>query len=62
MKDSAGEDPAAPAVFLVNLSMADIRRPFTGLMSLLARLLDFLSERYGILFLVSGGNITASLS
>jgi len=33
----------------------NVRRPFTGLMSPLARLLDFLSERYGILFLVSGG-------
>ncbi len=62
MKGSAGEDPAAPAVFLVNLSMADVRRPFAGLMSPLARLLDFLSERYGILFLVSGGNITTPLT
>lgn len=62
MKGSAGEEAAAPAVFLVNLSMGDVRRPFTGLISPLARLLDFLSERYGILFLVSGGNVGASLA
>jgi hypothetical protein len=51
----------APSVFLVNLSMGDIRRPFTRLMSPLARLLDFLSERYNLLFLVSGGNVTIPL-
>ncbi len=61
MKGSAGEEAAAPAVFLVNLSMGDVRRPFSGLMSPLARLLDFLSERHGILFLVSGGNVAAPL-
>lgn len=61
IKGGAGEEPAAPTVFLVNLSMGDVRRPFTGLMSPLARLLDFLSERYDILFLVSGGNIATPL-
>jgi hypothetical protein len=57
MQGSAGEEAAAPTVFLVNLSMGDTLRPFTGLMSPLARLLDFLSDRYNILFLVSGGNV-----
>jgi len=57
MKGSEGQEPAAPAVFLVNLSMGDARRPFTRMVSPLARLLDFLSERYNILFLVSGGNV-----
>lgn len=61
MKGSAGEEPAAPTVFLVNLSMGDRRRPFTRLMSPLARLLDYLSAYYGILFLVSAGNITDPL-
>jgi hypothetical protein len=51
----------ARSVFLINLSMGDTRRPFTGWMSPLARLLDFLSERYNILFLVSGGNVTIPL-
>ncbi len=61
MKGSQGEEAAAPAVFLVNLSMGDTRRPFTGLVSPLARLLDFLSDRYGLLFLVSAGNVSEPL-
>lgn len=61
IKGSAGEDAAAPSVFLINLSIGDVRRPFARLVSPLARLLDFLSERYGILFMVSGGNITDPL-
>lgn len=62
MKGAGGEPAAAPEVFLVNLSMGDPRRPFTRLMSPLARLLDFLAERYSILFLVSGGNVTTPLA
>jgi len=57
IKGSEGEEGAAPSVFLINLSMGDTRRPFARLMSPLARLLDFLSDRYNLLFLVSGGNI-----
>lgn len=61
MKGSAGEEAAAPSVFLINLSIGDRRRPFARIVSPLARLLDFLSERYGVLFLVSGGNALDSL-
>jgi hypothetical protein len=61
IKGSAGEEAAAPSVFLVNLSMGDTRRPFTGLLTPLARLLDFLSDRYGLLFLVSAGNVSDPL-
>lgn len=61
MKGSEGEEAAAPSVFLVNLSVGDRRRPFARIVSPLARLLDFLSERYGLLFLVSGGNTIESL-
>jgi hypothetical protein len=61
MKGSEGEEAAAPTVFLVNLSIGDTRRPFTRLVSPLARLLDFLSERYAVLFLVSSGNVLAPL-
>jgi Subtilase family len=57
IKGSDEQEAAAPSVFLVNLSLGDSRRPFAGIISPLARLLDFLSERYNILFLVSGGNI-----
>ena len=57
----AGQDPKAPGVFLVNLSLGDRDRPFTGRISPWARLLDFLAERYGILFLVSAGNVPEPL-
>ena len=48
---------AAPDVFIVNLSLGDPNRPFTGPMSPWGRLLDYLAERFGILFVVSAGNI-----
>ena len=48
---------AAPEVFLVNLSLGDPTRPFAGPMSPWGRLLDYLADRFGILFLVSAGNI-----
>ena len=58
--DGAGE-ATAPEVFLVNLSLGDPRRPFSGPMSPWAKLLDYLAERYGILFLVSAGNVKSPL-
>jgi hypothetical protein len=61
IKGSEGEEAAAPTVFLINISMGDTRRPFTRLVSPLARLLDFLSVQYNVLFLVSGGNVSAPL-
>ena len=60
MRMKAG-DAKVPSVFLVNLSVADTSRPFTRLVSPLARLIDFLSYKYNILFLVSGGNIEEPL-
>jgi hypothetical protein len=62
MKDSEAEEAIAPSVFLVNLSMGDLRRPFTGFMSPLARLLDFLAVKYRLLFLVSAGNVSVPLA
>ena len=58
--DEEGE-ATAPEVFLVNLSLGDARRPFGGPISPWARLLDYLADRYGILFLVSAGNVTEPL-
>ena len=54
-------DATAPDVFIVNLSLGDTNRPFTGPMSPWGRLLDYLAEFYGILFLVSAGNIRIPL-
>lgn len=57
----AGAEPTAPDVFLVNLSVCDASRPFASVVSPLAKLLDHLADRYGILFLVSAGNIASPL-
>ena len=50
------EPATAPSVRIVNLSICDKSRPFTGAISSLARLLDWLSDEYNILFIVSAGN------
>ncbi len=48
--------PAAPSVRVVNLSIGEAYRPFLSAMSPFARLLDWLSFEYGVLFVVSAGN------
>lgn len=53
-----GQDPTAPEVLIVNLSLGNLRNPFHGRMSAWARLIDHLSYKYGILFVVSAGNHT----
>ena len=50
------EPPAAPTVRVINLSVCDSGRPFDREMSPLARLLDWLSCKYNVLFIVSAGN------
>jgi hypothetical protein len=50
------EDAVAPTVKIINLSIGDQSCPFNQTMSPFARLLDWLSIRYNILFLVSAGN------
>lgn len=51
-----GNEPSAPDVVIVNLSLGNARKPFHGQMSAWARLLDRLSYQYGVLFIVSAGN------
>jgi hypothetical protein len=58
----AGEAPTAPSVFIINLSMGDESRQFSGPMSPWARLLDHLAYRYNVLFLVSAGNVRETLA
>lgn len=48
--------PVSPDVKIINLSIGDSATVFTHNISPLARLLDWLSYRYGILFIVSAGN------
>lgn len=50
------QGPVAPDVAVVNFSVAVLDRPFSGTLSPLARLLDWLSWKYGVLFVVSAGN------
>jgi hypothetical protein len=52
----AGQQPAAPTVRIINLSMGDSHRIFVREMSPWARLLDWLAHRYAVLFIVSAGN------
>ncbi len=51
-----GEPPVAPSVRIINLSVCDPSRPFDRGMSSWARLLDWLSWKYNVLFVVSAGN------
>jgi hypothetical protein len=44
-------------VVLVNISLGDRTKPFSGKISTWARALDYLSFAYGILFVVSAGNV-----
>jgi hypothetical protein len=53
-----GEPPAAPSVRVINLSVCDRYRPYDRGMSSWARLLDWLSWKYNVLFVVSAGNHT----
>ncbi|NBW10328.1 MAG: hypothetical protein EBR82_20090 [Caulobacteraceae bacterium] len=58
LKRGAGQQPpSGPDVLLINHSICDEAAPFTGGMSAWARTLDYLSYEYGVLFVVSAGNI-----
>lgn len=57
----AGQPPVAPHVRVINLSVGDRARPFDRFPSPWARLLDWLSYRYRVLFVVSAGNFTENV-
>ncbi len=52
-----GSDAAAPDVLIVNLSLGNSNQPFQKIPSAWARLVDQLAYKYGILFIVSAGNV-----
>ena len=56
-----GEPPAASTVRVINIAICDPARPLHREMSSWARLLDWLSWKYNILFVVSAGNQTGDL-
>ena len=51
-----GQPAVAPSVKIINLSIADPFRLFEHLVSPWAKLIDYLSEKYQVLFVVSAGN------
>lgn len=62
IKEGEGTTPAlAPDALIFNHSVADESKPFSGRISPWARLLDFLSYKYKILFIAAAGNIGSEL-
>ncbi len=57
----SGEAPSAPTVKIISLSVADPDRMFHQFPGPTARLLDWLSFKYKVLFCVSAGNIKESV-
>ncbi len=57
-----GESPTAPTVKIINLSIGDEGRPFLQMVSPFARLIDWLSHKYGVLFVISAGNQTTNIA
>ena len=57
-----GVEPIAPMVFVVNFSIGISETRFTGYMSTLARLLDWWSFKKGLLFVISAGNVSESVT
>lgn len=52
-----GQPPVAPTVKIINFSIGDAARVFYRSMSPMAKLLDWLSYKYNVLFVISTGNI-----
>ena len=62
MFEGEGDVPAqAPDICVINLSIGDPARPFMHIPSPWARLLDWLSWEYQVLFCVSAGNYTDAI-
>ena len=62
MFEGEGEVPAqAPTIKIINISFGDTDRPFIHSLSPCAKLLDWLSWKYKVLFCVSSGNFTESI-
>ena len=54
-------EPVAPTIRIINFSIGDPCMQFTQVMSPLARLLDWLSIKYQVLFVISAGNHTQKI-
>lgn len=61
--EGEGATPAvAPSIRVLNLSIGDPSRPLDGPMSPFGRMIDWLSWKYRVLFLVSAGNDPSSIA
>lgn len=49
-------DPTLASIRIVNISIGDSTKPFAYALSPEAKMLDYLGEKYGLLFIVSAGN------
>ncbi len=62
MFEGDGEQMAvAPSVKIVNFSIGDSFRPFINIMSTWSKLIDYLSNKYNVLFIISSGNYTENV-
>ncbi len=60
-EEENGDEPAAPEVRIINLSIGNPSQPFIREISPLARLIDWLSHKYNVLFIISAGNQTQDI-
>ena len=57
-----GEAAIAPSVRVINISIGDPNRPLDGPMSPFARMIDWLTWRYRVLFVISAGNAPGDIA
>jgi hypothetical protein len=57
----AGNSPSAPTIKVINLSLGDRYRHFFQIVSPLGRLIDWLSSKYKVVFVISSGNHTHNI-
>jgi hypothetical protein len=60
-KGEDDEKASAPSIKVINISICDSSKMFFNQISSCARLLDWLSYKYSVLFCVSAGNITSNI-
>ena len=61
--EGEGDSPAAaPTVKVINLSVGDGQRPFDTSLSPWARLVDWLADKYNVLFVISAGNLSSDMT
>lgn len=60
-EEQDGVPPVAPTVKIINFSIGDSYRPFINNICTWARLIDWLSEKYNVMFIISAGNYPGDL-